>query len=180
MDSVSLGEAARTIGVIVTVGYLAVQIRQNTLAIRTSAYDNATASLNNFLGWLGQSESALDTLAKGAEGLDTLDKRENLQFSTMMNSIFTVIENLYHQHRYGRIDDKFWMKWDRWTQLYLLSPGIAQWWELQREIFTEEFAAYVDTTLAGLRDGSITGPVASRSYHREISDDTVARTGAPD
>ena len=104
---------------------------------------------------------------------DGLSKRENLQFATMMNSIFTVLENLFHQHEHGRIDDKFWRKWDRWTQLYLLSPGIAEWWEHQSEIFTEDFAAYVGQTLAGLRDGSIEGPRSSRAVHKEISPETV-------
>ena len=60
-DLGNLGELVGALAVIVSVAYLAIQIRQNTRSLRASAFHNLSNSVANFLGTVAH-DSELSSL----------------------------------------------------------------------------------------------------------------------
>ena len=68
----NLAETIAAIGVIVSLVYLAVQIEQNTKAVRAASYQEVANGVTNFQSQLAQNESLSKVYIKGLENPEQL------------------------------------------------------------------------------------------------------------
>ena len=134
----NLGEFLGAIGVIVTLIYLTVQLRQNTRAIRAQTVDDVTRSLRDFLLVLAQSPELARIEAKAQqEGLSALEPNEESQLRGYLSAMFYTYENAYDQWQLATISEAQWSRyrallvqvlqrfryarefWDGWKSFYL-------------------------------------------------------------
>ena len=66
----AIGEIVGAIAVVVTVGYLAVQIRQNTRSIRAAAVHQATVGASDFARSIAESEELARIFSAGFRGFE--------------------------------------------------------------------------------------------------------------
>ena len=101
----AIAEAFGAIGVIATLGYLAVQIRQNSRLIKLSnTYQVLDASRQSFLASLAQTDIPA-VIAKASAG-ETLSEQERIAHQFWFNAQMRNFENAYLQHQSGALDDK--------------------------------------------------------------------------
>ena len=86
-----------------------------------------------------------DVFRRGSEGLEALDPTERLRYlSFCSNGIFRLFENLYMQHRSGRLESRVWRGAERTLKSTATAPGVREAWGLRREWFEEDFRTYFD------------------------------------
>ena len=104
----AISEAVGAAAVIITLAYLAVQIRQNTQmnasALRQSFYDYTARQM------LHGTDSAefSELLAKAGMTDETLSPGERLQISRMFHAVFVGYQGAYFQHKQGALGQEDW------------------------------------------------------------------------
>ena len=143
-DLGNLGEFLGSIGVIGSLVYLAMQIRQNTRSVRSAAYQAAVASSVDTAARFATSEALSDAFWKGFRDYETLEGPERLRFGAYAYGLFRSYENLFYQHAQGTIESNLWVGFHNMLLRDLKMPGLVAWWDSQRNVFSPEFQNYVD------------------------------------
>jgi hypothetical protein len=143
-DLGNIGEFLGSIGVIASLVYLAIGIRQNTRSVRSSAYQAAVTSSVDVAATIATSEVLPDALSKGFRDFATLKGPERLRFAAYAYGLFRSYENLYYQHGQGSIESDLWLGFRNMLLRDIKTPGLAAWWDSQPNIFSPEFQRYVD------------------------------------
>jgi len=140
----AVGEVLGALGVIATLGYLAVQIRQNTRSVRSAAYQAAVASSVEVAAMFASSETLSEAFSKGFRDFEDLEGPERYRFQAYAYGLFRSYENLFYQHTQGAIESDLWLGFHNMLQRDINVTGFAAWWDSQRNVFSPEFQRYVD------------------------------------
>ena len=147
-DYAAIGEIVGGIAVIVTLLYLAAQIRQTNKAILSSSFHEISNSYIHVNGWITSDESLARIFRIGLEKPEDLTEDEFVRFSVLLLSLFRVIETIYFQREVGTVDPRLWAGEIRTTNEILSSPGGRKWWATNPFGFTAEFREYVDREIS--------------------------------
>ena len=143
----AVSQAVGAIAVIVTLIYLARQVRQNTAALRSAATQGAHDQAANFYGTLSSDPELVMVVARGVETPDELSDAERGQFySLLMRSLFN-FQNWYLQTRDGLMDDTLLASWSRIVTGISGSPGFKQFWADRSHIYAPEFVNFMETQI---------------------------------
>ena len=155
-DAISaVAESVGAFGVIATLGYLAVQIRQNTAAVRASTYDSFVAQFRDWNAPLRANPELSAQFAIQIEEIETLDDQARKHATHVFFDFLKLAENLHYQYRMGMIDDAMWSGWDTFFQHYLNAPGMVWYWERRKDFCDPAFRAYVDRLHANRPDAPL-------------------------
>lgn len=141
----NIGELIGSVGVLLSLVYLAVQIRRNTEAERTSTYQKVVSDFGVFNQTMAAHPDLLKLFVEGMENYDERNADEKARLSQMFFLCFHYFENMYYQHRKGYMEHEVWMGWKRLMLAYFERPGFQAWWRLRRGAFSESFAVFLET-----------------------------------
>jgi len=141
----SIGSIISGIAVVISLIYLAIQIRQNTEAGRTSTYQSIVSDFgtmnNNLAGNPELSHMFVDAL----ENYHEFNDQEKARISQMFFQIFRMFENMFYQQKKGYLDQDLWIGWKRLMLTYFARPGFQTWWEHRRVVYAEPFVQFLET-----------------------------------
>jgi hypothetical protein len=140
----ALAELLGAIGVIVSLLYLAVQIRQNTRQSRSNAQQAILHELGNALRAQAQNKEWAELLNRGLQGLDDLDPIEKLQFLSHVAQILRLYESAYLHHLDGTLDPRFWGGVERAIADIMAYRGMRATLALRRHHFSPEFVGFAE------------------------------------
>jgi hypothetical protein len=143
-DLANLGEAIGGIAVVITLIYLAIQIRQNTRMMRASAHHAANHLAVDINLALGTDPQASEVLLLGSKDPTELNPNQSLMFHLMMRSIFSGAEDFFIQTREGLLNPGMWESRKHSMRQYLLRPGIDAWWRENQALFSKDFVVELD------------------------------------
>jgi hypothetical protein len=139
----NIGDFIGGIGVIVTLAYLALQIRQNTIATRADSYQAVVASASEWSREISLNLDVCEILDRGAQDYGALEGIEKLRFNLAMSSYFRNMENLHLKFITGAVDSSVWSGWANRTLSFLKAPGTQEWWALNAHAFSLEFQQFI-------------------------------------
>jgi hypothetical protein len=143
----AIGEIVGAIAVVLTLGYLALQIRQNTNAVipstKQSLFDNWSALSNRMLEH--PSVSLPQLMLKARTQFSGLDEEEALRFESLATRIFGMYETTFYHHQVGVLDEKFWRVYDSYYRDNLRGEGFRNFWDSRKPWYHEDFRRYVDS-----------------------------------
>ena len=128
----AIGEVAGAVGVIATLGYLAVQIRQNTSSVRASSFQEAVRDMATASDVLASNAELSRIWRAGLRDLDGLEPDERQQFAAYALGLFRRMENIFFQTRHGTLDAESWEGLLASVGSILSQPGGAEWWARAR------------------------------------------------
>ena len=143
----AVGEVLGAIGVIVTLAYLAVQIRQNSAMMRSSAVQSSNSRITGTAGLVANSESAA-VLARGMRSLNQLDEGERTHFTSMISTLFITMDSTYWDHRMGFLPDEIWERELEMLRNWLVLPGVRD--HLPGQVLSQPFADLVAAELEAI------------------------------
>ncbi|MDJ0787416.1 MAG: hypothetical protein QNK05_11455 [Myxococcota bacterium] len=143
-DLGSLGELVGGLAVIISIAYLAVQIRQNTTSVRGATYASIVESVSQFNRAVASDEELARIYEATVEDFDSVRDLDRVRTSQMLFSLFRQFENIFYQHRRGLIDPVLWPGWRRIMLLYHARPGVQKWWSYRRNSFSDEFCEFLE------------------------------------
>ena len=151
----AIGEVLGAAAVVVTLGYLAVQIRQNSQAVKNSAAQMLLSEANESLRVASSSPDTARAVILGQTLFEELSEGEKAQFITWVFSWMRTIEQAYFQYEKGYIDEEIWEGHTAHHRQLINSPAIEMWWSQRRCFFSKKFQKYMDE-LAALGSDVIT------------------------
>jgi hypothetical protein len=138
------GEFIGGIAVVVSLIYLAGQIRQNSrlLQISTTA---SVADADNLMSSLAVQDTELIRIYDdGARDRAAISEADGRVFDWYLEMVYRSFLRNYQFAKAGVIDDAVWELHVKAHTLQLRQPGIRQLWAEIREIYPDEFCAFVD------------------------------------
>ena len=150
----ALAELLGALGVILSLVYLARQLRNNAAQSRQAAVQSVVTSFNSAMAAVAELENA-EIWARGASGLAALsDYTELSAFSSRMLTIMRPFEELFYYQREGRVDIWLWESLSGMMHDIVNTPGVTEWWAARKSWMSPAFRAYVEAELmaGGQRD----------------------------
>ena len=137
----AVGEIVGALVVVLTVAYLARQIRQESVASTSTAMGAWLADYNSLIVELTRDSEVTLIVRKGLTDFECLDGNDQLRFHAWMVAHLLNAQNLYlDSAMHGAIMDQVL----GFTATMLSTEGGAQWWATARPIWTDEFDSYMD------------------------------------
>jgi hypothetical protein len=146
-DLGNLGELVGAIGVIVTLIYLAVQIRHNTHTVRTSTFHEAIRDFADAIDQLGRDAELTRIWYAGLRDLDSLATEERQRFATYLTSVLRRYENIVYQTQHGTLDERAWVGIREHLRYVFSQPGTVAWWSRARNLFNPELQDFIETQI---------------------------------
>jgi hypothetical protein len=140
----AIGEIIGAVAVIVSIIYLAMQVRQNLNLVRGSGYQAAAQTANHILGGWSSNPDSLRVFITAQESYPELNREEMALAHTHFLQIINMYESLYYQYQAGVLDSNIWEGRQLMLSNFLAMPGFAAWWEEWRHIYGSNFLAYVE------------------------------------
>ncbi len=143
----AVGEIVGAFAVVATLGYLAVQIRQNTKTVRAAMFQQATAASTALAEQLSRDPELTRIFVSGVNELGSLSEEDHARFTFMGISFYRDLENIHQQSRKGLIDEEDW-EGIRESFLRTISrPGMETWWQENSFRFNRHFRSFIDEEL---------------------------------
>jgi hypothetical protein len=141
----SIGEIIGAIGVVISLVYLAMQIRKNTEAERTSTYQAIVSDFGAMNNTMASTPELSHLFVQAMENYHQLSSDEKARISQLFFLCFRSFENMFYQHRKGYLDEEVWTGWKRLMLTYYSRPGFQTWWEHRRDVYSEPFVIFLET-----------------------------------
>lgn len=152
----AIGETISAIAVVISILYLAIQIRSNTRATKASASFDATHS------WATSNEQAPQFSDKLLEAFrKTYDPEcdpksftniDNIRIGAHNRALFQKLEGQYYLFKFGYLALGVWEKRSAWANGLIQLPYYSEWWEneIKESIFSNEFVDAIHSA-SGIR-----------------------------
>jgi hypothetical protein len=144
-----VGELVGGVAVVASLIYLALQVRQNTRAVRGS-----TLHLNTDL-WASlflrlPDQAIAQAYVAGMSGRPNIKPLHYTQFFFICKAMFLALEDQFHQARQGTLDRQIYAAYERATAAQLLAfRGFRLWWLQTRVTFSSPFVRHIDAMIEG-------------------------------
>jgi len=146
----SLGEFVAAIATLVTLIYLALQIRQNTTSIRATTHHEVVSDITRGMEDLNRDPELVRIWYDGVIDFDGLSRLEQQRFATHGTAIVRRYENVLYQINQGVLDPNAITGIDEQMRYFFAQPGTKQWWVKARIFFGDQMRDYVESNLHAL------------------------------
>lgn len=123
----AIGQIAAAIAVVITVLYLARQIRVNTQAVRVASYQGDVTNSISLTGAVFLHPEFADFFFRAQRDPTALTAVESVRWHCFMLSVFRHYEGLLLQSREGTIDADLWRGYEGALSNWLRGPGWSEW-----------------------------------------------------
>lgn len=123
-DAISaVGQLVGSSAVLVTLIYLAVQIRQNTTAVATATYESVMTGFNDINVVVASHPTLASVLDRGCRDSDLLSPEEAVQFNFVIRCYANQWWKLFKLHKRGGLPSSEWSVFAREAAQFLGQPG---------------------------------------------------------
>jgi hypothetical protein len=140
----AIGEILGGVGVILTLLYLAVQIRQNTHATRAASHHAVTDSLNQGNLAMAQDAELAQIWVTGCADRASLTEVERQRLDMLLLAYFHVFDSLFYSASKGAGEQNLLRAEEPGFSYLLGLPGVREWWEQNPYGLSPEFRSYMD------------------------------------
>jgi hypothetical protein len=143
-DLGNIGEFVAAVAVVISLIYLAFQIRQNTRSVRAATHHSAMRGASETQNVLAQSNDAARVFRVGSREPGELTEDERLRFDSMLLSVFMWFEDAFFQYQQSMVDREYWEGRQRALLSQLKRPGTASWWTRRSKFFARSFVSFTE------------------------------------
>ncbi len=144
----AIGNVLGALGVVVSLGYLSVQIKQQVREARVTAVHALTENFRGYLMSLAECEQLADIWVRGIYDFAGLAPVERLRLSSALGSAFRIFDNLYNYYTEGIIDNQSWGTLEAPVDDLLAYPGIQAWWQTRKHWYSEPYQRRIEEKIA--------------------------------
>jgi len=151
----AISEAIGVVAILISLIYLAVQIRQSTQefsrgieATQLAAFESNIESGNRVRELLLLNPDLVDLMTKGYASYTTLDTAAKIRFGLLLRNIFSSMQGAYIRHLSLENDSQGFEGSTRLLDEILQNPGVREWLQGKKPDWRSEFHELVDERLA--------------------------------
>jgi len=125
----AIAEIAGVVVVVVSLVYVGIQIRQNTVQLRQ---DNLRETIRGVLDtnwYFHRDDAAFEVFRQGCNSFEELSPKDKAHFHSIVVDLSFNFELILRLHQAGLIDSAALEITERFFLAVLITPGGNQWWE---------------------------------------------------
>lgn len=145
----AIGQTVAAIAVVVSLVYLARQLRDNTRAMHGAAYHANVANTIAVVTPLCTDPSYSSFIQQSLRDPSSLSADDQFRFHCAMLIYARHFDNLLYQHRLGSLEAGQWKGYAETLDGWLRYPGFRTWFEKNSHAVSEELRTYVIRKVAG-------------------------------
>jgi hypothetical protein len=138
-DLGNIGEAIGAVAVVVSLVYLASQIRQNTRAVRATAVDSSIGHSMDVRKSLYESDALARIYTAGSNDPETLSAEDLVRFRMFYHNVLLSLSNIYSQTSLAGLPVETWSAQIPLLQRVLSTAGGKWFWTNYRHEFEPSF-----------------------------------------
>src|SRR5881392_2595877 len=135
----AISQLVGSIAVVVSVLYLAVQLRSSTRVARVAAMDAAASALRDVTKPYMENAELARIWQVGLENLSALTPEDQSRFFHASYQFLKAFETIHTHYVYGLLDLELWEGWRELLRHYIASPGMGHYWQLRSDLFSARF-----------------------------------------
>ena len=140
----TIAEIVGAFAVVVSLIYLAIQIRAQNGEARIAAMHDISVGYRDALANLADEQTAV-LFDKALQDYDSLTQVESIRLIAVVGRMYRVWEEAFIQHQTGRLEERTWQSMFRQFSGYHSLLPFEKVWELRRNYFDPEFTEFVDS-----------------------------------
>ena len=146
-DLANIGQVIGAVAVVVSLFYVAHQIRQNTNAVRSATAQTVHEHFANWYHLLASDPVLSQIAAQGLRDYTSLLEQERVRFIAAFMSFLSYSQNAFLKWREKMLESALWMGWELLIMNLVSSPGGKEFWKERGYLFGEEFRRHVEDDL---------------------------------
>jgi hypothetical protein len=165
-DLANLRQIVGALAVVVSLIYVALQIRQSTNAVRSAA---AQVAHEHFASWyylLAKDAELSQVAVNGLCDYFSLSETEKARFIATFMAFLSYSQNAFLKWREKMLEPPLWMGWELLIMNLVSSPGGEEFWKERGYLFGEEFRRHVEDDLMKRTPHPDAGPMGAFSIGR--------------
>lgn len=119
----AVGQLVGALAVLITLIYLAIQLRQNTIAVATSTYESAMTGFNDINVVVASHPALASLLDRGCQSTDHLTAEETVQFNFLLRCYANQWWKLFKLYERGSLPEREWSIFAREAAQFFDQPG---------------------------------------------------------
>ena len=145
----NFGEFIGSIAVVATLIYLTGQLKQNTRALQSSAYQTYNERTDSYWDFEAQHAAELAGIYESANDFEALSSEQRIILNASMMKSFNLLEGMFLQHLAGNLRDReFLAKAEGFKTAYQDTLVRDAWQRLGSTMaFTREFRTFMDAEI---------------------------------
>ncbi len=146
-DVGSIGELVGAIATVATLVYLAIQIRSNTLALRSTAAHSVHESFATWYRMLAGDAGLSELMAKGLRDYSVLSETERARFVSTSMAFLLCTQDAFIKWREGTLAPDLWSGWELVTMNLVKAPGGEVFWQERSYMFGAAFRDHIENVV---------------------------------
>ncbi len=139
----AIGQVAAAVGLIPSLIYLALQIREQNKANRRASLDLLSTQWTELVRTMNESPDFGAIYLSGLQNFELLDPVSRLRFGAYLLRVFRYWDGIYFHYTDGTMPPQFWQSVRRQMQDIVAYPGVQAWWVSRQNWYTDDFNGLV-------------------------------------
>jgi hypothetical protein len=140
----AFGEVIGASAVVISLLYLAVQIRSQVRQNALSAMHDVSVGFRDIIKDFQHPQAAELQTRANREGVESLSDAELFQIMVGAQRFFRLWEEAFYLHQDGRLDERIWDGLHRQFSAFISTQGYSYAWKMRREFYGADFRDVVD------------------------------------
>jgi hypothetical protein len=148
-EMAEVAEVVAAVGVLLSLLYVGYEIKQNTTAVRSTAYQAIHDAEDGFWADLASDAGAARLWQQGLDtGLESLEEGDRERFTVVVRRLIYLFQNVHYQYRKGVVDEELWEAWLASLDEFLFEPGFREVFLDVRLHLSDPFNQLIDARLS--------------------------------
>jgi hypothetical protein len=139
----AIGEIIGAFAVVVSLVYLAVQIRAQNSQAKLAAIHEMSKQHRDTTA-IFATENISDVFVRANKDYNSLSEAETVQLVVLVTNFFRAWENAFVEHRDGSLDENVWEALSRDYTEPMGAPSFRYIWSLRKQNYDPDFQKHVD------------------------------------
>ena len=146
-DLAYLGEIIGAVAVVISLFYVASQIRQNTKAIKSATAQSVHENYASWYQLLAGDGQLSQIVVNGLKDYASLSEMDKARFVATFMAFLSYSQNAFVKWREGSLSPELWSGWELLMMNLVSAPGGRSFWKERGYIFGDEFRDYVENDI---------------------------------
>jgi len=146
-DLANLAQIMGAVAVVISLIYVALQIRQNTNAVRSATVQTVHEHFAKWYHLVAADDELAKIVANGLRDYASLSEQERVRFVAAFMSFLSYSQNAFLKWRQGLLASPLWLGWELVIMNLVCAPGGRAFWKDRAYMFGDEFRQYIDNDL---------------------------------
>jgi hypothetical protein len=146
-DLANIGQVIGAIAVVISLIYVALQIRQNTNAVRAATAQSVHEHFANWYTTFASDPSLSAVVINGLKDYGSLSETDKARLVAIFMAFLSYSQNAFLKWRQGLLAPSLWLGWEQVIMNLVCAPGGKACGKERSYLFGEEFRRYVEDDL---------------------------------